>query len=348
MIQKILKKALKGYKPEDGELIQLFRLHSQEDFTSLMETAFEIKRNQSRSVKLTSTVHITNKCRITPKCEYCGFAAGTTQSGYYRPFFKTSDEILQAVHSIEKSGIPRVSCSGAHGYRGEHAVNAARIVKEHTDLELLVNVGADLTRSSLKKIAGYNTDTVCCNLETVNMNLFHQIKPGEKLHQRIAACEMVSELGVELSSGLLIGIGESFEDRIAHLKFIRCFKTLGEIPIMGFNPYKGTPMEHHPPCSLQDQMKTIAITRILYPDIRITVPTPTIGPDNVKFSLSAGADNIATVIPDSYPHDIKGVGSPVYGTLREVIKSISELGLTPELRSGILPQVSSSLPVPGW
>jgi biotin synthase len=338
---------LHGHQPDDSELLQLFMITSREDFSDLMNTALEIKREHNNSVKLTSTVHITNQCHVTPKCSYCGFAAGTSPDGYFHPFFKSSEEICQAVKKIEDSGIPRVSCSGAHGYHGEHAVNAARIVKQNSGLELLVNIGADLTRNSLKKIAGYGTETVCCNLETINKELFQKIKPGETLEQRIRTCDMISGSGVELSSGLLIGVGESYRDRITHLKFLRRFKELGEIPIMGFNPYRGTPMEHHPPCSLHDQMKTIAITRLLYPEIRITVPTPTIGPENVKYSLIAGADNVATVIPDAYPHDIKGVGSPAFGTLHEVVRIITEVGLTPEMRSMSVPRISQTTLVPG-
>ena len=139
--------------------------------------------------------------------------------------------------------------------------------------------------------------------------------------------------GIELSSGLLIGLGESYNDRLDHLKFLRTFRSLGEIPIMGFNPYPGTPMEKHPACSLRDQMITIAVTRILFPEIRITVPTPTIGPERVMFSLMAGADNLATVIPDQYPHEIKGVGSPACGSLRDVLKVIADMGLKPQMKS---------------
>lgn len=332
MIDKILKKAAEGYQLQDGEVIQLFRIRESGDLASLMKTAFNIMRENRGSVKLTSTVHITNMCQVRPRCGYCGFAAGTSKNGYYNSFFKTDDEILEAALIIEESGIPRVSCSGAHGFNGEHAVKAARIVKENTSLELLINVGSDLNRSATEKLADYGTDTVCCNLETTNRELFSSVKPGERIEDRIRVCEMVSEAGIELSSGLLIGLGESYADRLEHLKFLSKFETLGEIPIMGFNPYPGTPMEEHPPCPLSEQMKTIAITRILYPDIRITVPTPTIGPENVRFSLMAGADNLATVIPDGYPHDVKGVGSPRYGNLRDVLKVVKEMGLRAQLK----------------
>ena len=99
---------------------------------------------------------------------------------------------------------------------------------------------------------------------------------------------------------------------------------------MGFNPYKDTPMENHPAYPLKEQLKVVAIARIMYPDIRITVPTPTIGPKNVEYSLNAGASNLATVIADNYPLDVKGVGSPSYGNLDDVLGVIRKLGLKPQ------------------
>lgn len=330
MIDKILNKSLEGENLQKEEVLKLFNVTSPEETQLLMDTAATIRNQASKKIKLTSTVHLTNVCQVTPKCKYCGFAARTSSEGYYHPFYKKEDEILKAALSVEDSGIPRISCSGAHGYQGQQAVTAAKVVKENTSLELLVNVGSDLNTESLAELSQYETDTVCCNLETVNENLFNELKPGEKLKDRIKICEMVSELDLELSSGLLIGLGESYEDRVNHLFFLKKFSSLGEIPIMGFNPYQDTPMANHPPCSLEEQMKTIAITRIMYHNIRITVPTPTIGPENVKYSLMAGADNLATVIPDHYPSDVKGVGSPAYGNLKEVVKVVESMGLKTE------------------
>jgi len=326
----IFRKIRNGYLPNNTEILDLLRISNYDDLALLAGTAFAIRKAYGKTVKLTSTIHLTNQCRITPKCKYCGFAAGTSPSGYFHPFFKTDEEIASAAAAIEDAGIPRVSCSGAYGYGGVQAVNAARIVKENTSLELLVNVGSDLTREAVASLARYGTETVCCNLETTNKALFHALKPGETLHQRIHTCEMVTKQGLELSSGLLIGIGESYEDRIRHLEYLRSFGTLGEIPIMGFNPYPGTPMEHHPACSVQEQVKTIAVTRILFPEIRITVPTPTIGPENLKYPLLAGADNVATVIPGNYPLPVQGVGSPAYATRDAVLEVIRSLGLIPQ------------------
>jgi biotin synthase len=334
LINKIFQRALKEEGLEREDIVTLFKLKSPEELLTLFKTAGEIRDSNSPEIKLTSTVHITNICKVNPKCKYCGFAAKTSSEGYNHPFFKSDEEIKAASLVVEKSGIPRISCSGAHGYNGKQAVKAAKIVKGNTNLELLVNVGSDLNAESLNTLTSYGTDTVCCNLETTNEKLFNHLKPGETLAQRIKACESVSEHGIELSSGLLVGIGESYEDLANHMFFLKRFKTLGEVPVMGFNPYRDTPMENHPPCSVMHQMKTIAITRLMFPDLRITVPTPTMGPENIKFSLMSGADNIATVIPENYPLEVKGVGSPSYGNLREVVKTIEEMGLKAQLTNG--------------
>ena len=303
MIESILEKAKNREKLSKNELIQLFEIDDEENLKKLCKVACDIRNECSDVIKLTSTIHLTNKCQVQPRCKYCGFAAKTSSIGYYDAFYKSDEEIRQAAFCVEKSGIPRISCSGGHGYKGKQAVNAARIVKGETSLEILVNVGADLTQESVDELKKCNADTVCCNLETINEDV------------------------------LLIGLGESYEDRVDHLIFLGTFETLEEIPIMGFNPYVDTPMENHPPCSIEEQLKAIAITRIMYPKIRITVPTPTIGPENVQLPLLAGANNLATVIPEDYPLVVKGVGNPDYGNLHEVISVVEDLGLEVQLHA---------------
>lgn len=330
MIDEILNKTKEGKELTDNEFLELLNNDDEKELEKLFKTACEIRDNQSKVIKLTSTVHLTNKCQIQPRCEYCGFAEETSSTGYYNAFYKSNGEILSAVKSIQEAHIPRVSCSGGYGYKGKQAVNACKIVKENSNLEILVNVGGDLTEKAVEELSKLGVDTICCNLETINEDVFYQRKPGDSLNQRILTCKRVSDAGIGLSSGLLLGLGESKEDRIKHLRYLSNFKTLEEIPIMGFNPYPDTPMANYPAFPLKEQLKMVAITRIMYPEITITMPTPTVGPENVEFSLKAGANNLATVIADNYPHEVKGVGSPNYGNYNKVVDVIEKLDLIPQ------------------
>ncbi len=330
MIDEILNKTKQGKKLTDNEFLELLNKDDEKELEKLFKTACEIRDNQSKVIKLTSTVHLTNKCQIQPRCEYCGFAEETSSTGYYNAFYKSNGEILSAIKSIQEAHIPRVSCSGGYGYKGKQAINACKIVKENSNLEILVNVGGDLTEKAVEELSNLGVDTICCNLETINEDVFYQRKPGDSLNQRILTCKRVSDAGIGLSSGLLLGLGESKEDRIKHLRYLSNFKTLEEIPIMGFNPYPDTPMANYPAFPLKEQLKMVAITRIMYPEITITMPTPTVGPENVEFSLKAGANNLATVIADNYPHEVKGVGSPNYGNYNKVVDVIEKLDLIPQ------------------
>ncbi len=325
------KKFIKNGLIDEDEALKLFKINKWRDYLKLFDIASKVRDYFKKEIEITSTIHITNICHVNPKCLYCGFAAGTSKEGYYKPFRLTDEEIKKSAIAIEESGIKRVSCSSAHGYQGKEVLRALKIVKKYTNLEVLVNAGADLTEEAIKELKKYGVDTICCNLETINEELFKKVKPGEELEDRIGVCKLVNKYNIELSTGLLIGIGESYEDRVNHLFYLKNELDVGEIPIMGFNPYKGTPMENHPKCSALEQAKTIAITRLLFPDIRITSPTPTIGAELVQFALFGGASNIATVIPKNHPMNVKGVGNPKTGNLEEVVKMIMDLGLKPKL-----------------
>lgn len=330
--ENISDKNLKNGLISKEDALKLFNITNCKDYLNLFSIASEIRDYFKKEIEIISSIHITNVCSVNPKCHYCGFANRTSKDGYYEPFRISDKEIKNSAIAIEKSGIMRVSCTSAHGYGGNEILRTLKIIKKNTNLEVLVNAGADFTKKCIKELKKHNIDTICCNLETINNKVFKLVKPGEKLENRINICKIVKKHDINLSSGLLLGIGESYEDRVNHLLFLKELH-VDEIPIMGFNPYKDTPMENYPKCSALEQAKTIAISRLMFPDIRITSPTPTIGTELIQFALMGGASNIATVIPENYPINIKGVGNPKTGSLKNVIKMIKELELIPKTRN---------------
>ena len=99
MIESILEKAKNREKLSKSELIQLFEIDDEENLKKLCNIACEIRNECSDVIKLTSTIHLTNKCQVQPRCKYCGFAAKTSSIGYYDAFYK-SDESDIMMHSI--------------------------------------------------------------------------------------------------------------------------------------------------------------------------------------------------------------------------------------------------------
>ncbi|SNR90402.1 5,10-methenyltetrahydromethanopterin hydrogenase cofactor biosynthesis protein HmdB [Desulfurobacterium atlanticum] len=282
-------------------------------------------------IEITSTIHVSNYCSFICRCAYCGFAVGTSFDGYFFLTEKKRKEIKEAAIFIEKSGIKRVSVSAGYG-NFKKVLSALEIIKEFTKLKVLINIGGDLNKERIKLLKITGVDTICCNLETMNKNLFKKLKPDDSLEQRMKVCFLVKESGIELSSGILVGIGESDEDRKIHIQFLKEIE-VDEVPVMGFHPYKNTPMEDSPFAPLKLQLKVIKEVKEIIPNLkRLTVPFPTIGKDGVIPAVKSGATNIATVVPKDYPLLIKGVGSPTVGILEEILPILEKEGFETDVR----------------
>ncbi|MEO2069158.1 MAG: 5,10-methenyltetrahydromethanopterin hydrogenase cofactor biosynthesis protein HmdB [Desulfurobacteriaceae bacterium] len=274
---------------------------------------------------------MSNSCSLRKKCAYCGFAVGTSSDGYFFLTEKREKEVLIAAKSIERSGIQRVSISAGYG-NFKKVLRAVEIVKENTNLKVLVNVGGDLTKEKILTLKKVGVDTICCNLETINEKLFKKLKPDDSLKDRIKICYLIKEAEIELSSGILLGIGESEKDRRKHINLLRDIAP-EEIPLMRFHPYKDTPMENHPKAPFELLVSTIEKIRKNFPkSLRITIPFPTISKKELPTVIEKGANDIATVVPRDYPLLVKGVGSPKVGILEEILEIIESLGVKTNVR----------------
>ncbi|ADY74133.1 Radical SAM domain protein [Desulfurobacterium thermolithotrophum DSM 11699] len=282
-------------------------------------------------IEITSTIHVSNYCSFERKCAYCGFAVGTSTEGYFFLTEKKEKEIITAAKIIEESGIRRVSISAGYGnfYK---VLKALELVKKSTSLKVLINIGGDLNRERIRMLKKAGVDTICCNLETTNKNLFKKLKPSDSFKHRLHVCYLVKEEGIELSSGILVGIGETEKDREQHIEILKKLEP-EEIPVMRFMPYKETPMESVPPASLKLLIYVIKKVKKEIKSLkRLTVPFPTISKEDLISVINAGATNIATVVPQKYPLLIKGVGSPKVGILEEILEILKRHGIETNVR----------------
>jgi biotin synthase len=103
------------------------------------------------------------------------------------------------------------------------------------------------------------------NLETARSH-FSKIVTTHTWEERWETCQLVLELGMELCCGGIFGMGESLEQRV---EFAFELKELGprEIPMNFLNPRPGTPLADKALVSPMDAIKTIALFRLMFPDI---------------------------------------------------------------------------------
>ncbi len=134
----------------------------------------------------------------------------------------------------------------------------------------------------------------------------HWASPDKLPARRLETIELAGELRIPFTSGILIGIGETREERLEALEALaaahRRHGHLQEVIVQNFRAKPGTRMAGHPEPSLDDHLWTIAAARLLLPgDVAVQAP-PNLAHDDFPRLLDAGIDDWGGVSPVTIDH----------------------------------------------
>ncbi len=118
---------------------------------------------------------------------------------------------------------------------------------------------------------------------------------------RLRTIEEAGKLNIAFTTGILIGIGETMEERIDSLLAIRTlhekYGHIQEVIIQNFRAKPDIPMAAHPEPSLEDMLRTIALARlILGPHMNVQAP-PNLSYDDFPRLLDAGINDWGGISP---------------------------------------------------
>ena len=134
----------------------------------------------------------------------------------------------------------------------------------------------------------------------------HHGSPDKHPRARLASIRAAGEQRVPFTSGILVGIGETREERIDSLLALRelnaAYGHIQEIIIQNFRPKPATRMAGSPAASLDEHLWTIAIARLLFaPSMNIQAP-PNLNPGALRRLIDAGINDWGGVSPVTPDH----------------------------------------------
>jgi len=192
------------------------------------------------------------------------------------------------------------------GYRTtlEYLTQMCRLVLEETSLLPHANPGT-MSRRELAALQPYNP-SMGLMLESTSPRLYatggpHELAPSKRPRVRLRTIELAGELGIPFTSGLLIGIGETRQERIDALLRLRelhqRFGHLQEVIIQNFRAKPRTRMANAPDASSGELLWTVAVARLLLgPQANIQVP-PNLSTQDYEIYLGAGSNDWGGVSP---------------------------------------------------
>jgi FO synthase len=262
-------------------------------------------------------IPLTTLCR--DYCSYCTFRKDPGQPGAH---FMTPDEVLALAERGRQAGCKEALFS--LGDQPEKIFPEAReflrrqgftrtldylaamceLVLEKTGLLPHANPGV-MDRASLVRLKDSNA-SVGLMLENVSPRLMRDGLPHAKAPDKVPALrlrtiEEAGKLSIAFTTGILIGIGETMEERIDSLLAIRTlhekYGHIQEVIIQNFRAKPEIPMAQHPEPSLEDMLRTIAIARlILGPQMNVQAP-PNLSYDDFPRLLEAGINDWGGISP---------------------------------------------------
>lgn len=279
-----------GNKLNESAIYGLLNL----DVDRLLMIARKIKDKYSPSFEACSIIsYKTGNC--TENCSFCA------QSSHFNTgvdFRKVSvEDVISKAKLMKNYGSNRFSLvSSGRGPTSSDIDEMLPVfdkLKNEVDIGLCASLGI-IKERDLIRLKESGVTTYHHNLET-SRSFFENICSTHSYDERIETIEAVKRVGLNPCVGGIIGLGETFEQRV---EFAVTLKDLGvkSVPFNVLIPIKGTPLGGIKVLEKSDVLKTLAIFRIVLPfaTIRLCAGRENILGKYQKLALNSAANALMT------------------------------------------------------
>ena len=271
-------------------------------------------------------------------CGYCTFAESPSQA---KSLFLEPEEVLKIARAGARRGCHEalftlgerpedrypMAAAWLHdrGYAStvDYLAAMCKLVIDETGLLPHANAGA-LSHAELAVLRPVSASQGMM-LESLNGDLeCHRGAPDKRPERRLATLDAAGELAIPFTTGILVGIGESREDRLYALRVIAerhaRFGNVQEVIVQNFLPKPLTVMRRAAACPPDDYLWTIAAARHILP-AEIHLQAPPNLTDDFGVLLDAGIDDWGGVSPVTADHVNPERPWPALDLLREATEA---------------------------
>lgn len=254
--------------------------------TRLFETASRIRDEALGPTILCSAgIGDITPCTLVPNCRYCAIRP---KGDFGLP------NLAKTAKRMEELGFRQIHLVGGSRLQGydDEIIAMVKAVQAATGLGIVVNLGCSLSLEAVRTLKDLGILGITSSLETINEDIFRDAKPGDSMEKKKRLLELCEQEGVPIRSMILLGLGESQEDRIRHIFYAKRFSQLSHLFFSRFYPYPDTAYRHHPRCSPWDVAITVAIARLVMPNTNLGLAAGNTTDDIPLWYIAGGGNSI--------------------------------------------------------
>lgn len=267
-VLELSQRIIDGYRIKRGDDLSFFLTA---DLEKLETGAGKIQRHFRKNHVDLCTIINGRSGRCPENCKYCAQSAHNKTGCEEYPFLP-KEKILAEAKSNAEAGVNRFAIVTAgralSGSEFDRAIEAYQEMRATLPLGLCASMGF-LSAEQLHRLRMAGVSNYHHNIETSRRN-FPNICTTHTYDDKIREIKMAQAEGLQVCSGGIVGMGETWEDRIDMAISLSELHILS-IPINALMPIPGSPLGHLHQISADDLMRTIAIFRYINPeaDIRL-------------------------------------------------------------------------------
>jgi FO synthase len=318
LVQAALRKALDGQAVTETEALSLLETEESVEVSGLLAVAGELRaRLKGTTVTYSPKVFlpVTNLCR--DRCGYCTFRADPDDP---QAWTMLPEEVRDCSRRGQRQGcIEALMCLGDkpekvfRAYRQTLAVlghdSTIGYVRQTCEIAieegLLPHTNAGLmSREEMLLLKPVNV-SMGLMLENISPRLrdkgeAHYYAPDKDPARRLEMIRTAGELQIPFTTGLLLGIGETRAEVVQSLAAIRDLHRdhghIQEIILQNFRAKPTTRMATRPEPANIEIAKTIAVARLMMPEMNLQAP-PNLSPYDHRLLLRAGINDWGGISP---------------------------------------------------
>jgi biotin synthase len=200
-------------------------------------------------------------------CHFCSQSSKFDTVVKATPFLDT-DEVLAAARETAALGASEfcivLAVRGPDERTMQRILELVPIVRDETGLNVAVSAGI-LEPDQARRLAEGGVHRYNHNLETAR-SYFPSVVTTHSYDERIDTCRLVRDHGMELCCGVLLGMGETVDQRLELLAELREVGP-AEVPVNFLKPMVGTPFADRPAVEPLEAIRWIALFRLGLPEV---------------------------------------------------------------------------------